>query len=184
MPLRSSANQMSYFNKEKFATDDALNIGRVHCLQEGWDDALVSFMQSGGFAPSTKVPTIRAPTLILWGRQDKVSEARALVVPSVCITVPSPSLAKLSCLTLSLLLHSCLLILCSQLPNYGRYWIQRSLYPNSLKPFPTLVLFGSKNVAMFLIWSNRNKHQPPSRSSSRACRLLLVRGNPPFVPNG
>ena len=79
VPLRSSANQMSYFNKEKFATDDALNIGRVHCLQEGWDDALVSFMQSGGFSPSTKVPTIRAPTLILWGRQDKVLDPKEFV---------------------------------------------------------------------------------------------------------
>ena len=72
VPLRSSANQMSYFDKEKYATDDALNIGRVHCMQEGWDDALVSFMQSGGFSPSSKVPLISAPTLILWGRQDKV----------------------------------------------------------------------------------------------------------------
>ena len=63
---------MSYFDKEKYATDDALNIGRVHCMQEGWDDALVSFMQSGGFSPSSKVPLISAPTLILWGRQDKV----------------------------------------------------------------------------------------------------------------
>ena len=72
VPLRSSANQMSYFDKETFATDDALNIGRVHCMQEGWDDALVSFMQSGGFSPSAKVPKIQAPTLILWGRQDKV----------------------------------------------------------------------------------------------------------------
>ena len=73
VPLRSSANQMSYFDKQKYATDDALNIGRVHCMQEGWDDALVSFMQSGGFSPSSKVPLISAPTLILWGRQDKVS---------------------------------------------------------------------------------------------------------------
>ena len=64
---------MSYFDKEKYATDDALNIGRIHCMQEGWDDALVSFMQSGGFSPSAKVPTIRSPTLIMWGRQDKVS---------------------------------------------------------------------------------------------------------------
>ena len=70
---------MSYFNKEKYATDDALAIGRVHCLQEGWDDALVSFMQSGGFSPSTKVPKIGAPTLILWGRQDKVLDPKEFV---------------------------------------------------------------------------------------------------------
>jgi pimeloyl-ACP methyl ester carboxylesterase len=70
---------MSYFDKETYATDDALNIGRLHCLQEGWDDALVSFMQSGGFAPSTKVPRIQVPTLILWGRQDKVLDPAEFV---------------------------------------------------------------------------------------------------------
>lgn len=72
VPLRSSANQMSYFDKATFATDDAVRIGRLHCLQEGWSEALVSFMQSGGFSPSLKVPTIQAPALVLWGRQDGI----------------------------------------------------------------------------------------------------------------
>jgi pimeloyl-ACP methyl ester carboxylesterase len=72
VPLRSSANQMSYFDKATFATDDAVRIGRLHCLQEGWSEALVSFMQSGGFSPSQKVPTIQAPSLVLWGRQDGI----------------------------------------------------------------------------------------------------------------
>lgn len=34
----------------------------------------VSFMQSGGFSPSKKVPTISSPSLILWGRQDGILE--------------------------------------------------------------------------------------------------------------
>jgi pimeloyl-ACP methyl ester carboxylesterase len=72
IPLRSSANQMSYFDKETFATDDAVTIGRLHCLREGWNDALVNFMLSGGFSPSTKVSTIEAPSLVLWGRQDGI----------------------------------------------------------------------------------------------------------------
>lgn len=72
VPLRSSASQMSYFDKETFATEDALIISRLHCLREGWDDALVSFMQSGGFSPSTKVPLIEVPSLILWGREDGI----------------------------------------------------------------------------------------------------------------
>jgi len=29
-------------------------------------------MQSGGFSPSSKVPTIAAPSLVLWGRQDGI----------------------------------------------------------------------------------------------------------------
>ena len=74
VPLRSSANQMSYFDKETFATDDAVVIGRLHCVQQGdkWNDAMVSFMKSGGFKPSAKVPTIEAPSLVLWGRQDGI----------------------------------------------------------------------------------------------------------------
>ena len=65
---------MSYFDKETFATDDAVVIGRLHCVQQGdkWNDAMVSFMKSGGFTPSAKVPTIEAPSLVVWGRQDGI----------------------------------------------------------------------------------------------------------------
>lgn len=72
VPLRSSANQMCYFDKETFATDEAVMVGRLHCLQDGWVDAMVSFMQSGGFSPSGKVPLITVPSLVLWGRQDGI----------------------------------------------------------------------------------------------------------------
>jgi len=72
IPLRNSANQMSYFDKDTFATEEAQVIGRLHCLRDGWDDAMVSYMQSGGFYPSKKVPTIESPTLVLWGRQDGI----------------------------------------------------------------------------------------------------------------
>lgn len=74
VPLRNSANNMSYYNKETFATEDALKVGRLHCLQEGWDDALVSFMLDGGFYPSEKVAKIESPCLILWGRNDNILE--------------------------------------------------------------------------------------------------------------
>ncbi len=74
VPLRNLANVMSYYDKETFATEDALKVGRLHVLREGWEDALVSFMLDGGFFPSTKVAQITAPTLILWGRQDKILE--------------------------------------------------------------------------------------------------------------
>jgi pimeloyl-ACP methyl ester carboxylesterase len=73
-PLRSSANQMSYNDVKTYATEDALRVGRLHCLREGWDDALLSFMLSGGFSPSTKVPNIQSPALVLWGRQDGILE--------------------------------------------------------------------------------------------------------------
>ena len=72
--LRNVANQMSYFDKEQFATDDALRIGRLHCTRDGWEDALLSFMMSGGFSPSQKVSQVTVPTLILWGRNDIILE--------------------------------------------------------------------------------------------------------------
>eukprot|EP00980_Cylindrotheca_fusiformis_P003837 scaffold858_cov123-Cylindrotheca_fusiformis.AAC.13 len=76
IPLRNSANQMSYFDKATFATEEAQVIGRLHCLQKGWDDAMVSYMASGGFFPSLKVPTIESPTLVLWGRQDGILDGK------------------------------------------------------------------------------------------------------------
>jgi len=72
VPLRQYANQISYYDPKTFATDDAVAIGRLHCVRDGWEDAMISFMKSGGFAPSEKVAQMDLPTLVLWGRQDKV----------------------------------------------------------------------------------------------------------------
>ena len=72
VPLRNSANQMSYFDKETYATEDALKIGRLHCLRPGWENALLNYMLSGGFSPSRKVGLCDMPTLVLWGRQDGI----------------------------------------------------------------------------------------------------------------
>ena len=65
---------MSYFDKETYATDDALKVGRLHCLRDGWEDGMLSFMQSGGFRPQAKVPKIDVPSLVLWGRPDGILE--------------------------------------------------------------------------------------------------------------
>jgi pimeloyl-ACP methyl ester carboxylesterase len=75
-PLRESANQMSYFDPKTYATTDALNVGRLHCLREGWDEGMLSFMQSGGFRPAQKVSQISVPSLVLWGRQDGILEGK------------------------------------------------------------------------------------------------------------
>ena len=71
-PLRSAANQMSYFDKKQYATDEAVVIGRLHCVREGWNEAMVNFMQSGGFKPVELVPQVKVPTLVVWGRQDGI----------------------------------------------------------------------------------------------------------------
>jgi len=70
--LRDAANQMSYYDKETYATNDALKVGRMHCLQEGWEDSLLSFMSSGGFKPKSKVPLVEQETCIIWGRNDEI----------------------------------------------------------------------------------------------------------------
>lgn len=76
VPLRNSANKMSYYNPETYATEDALKVGRLHCLRDGWEDGMLSFMQSGGFRPKEKVSKIDVPSLVLWGRQDGILEGQ------------------------------------------------------------------------------------------------------------
>lgn len=39
---------MAYHDKKRFATDDAMRIGRLHTHLPGWTDANVQFMRSGG----------------------------------------------------------------------------------------------------------------------------------------
>lgn len=91
VPLRSSANQMSYYDKTTYATDEAVIVGRLHCLQEGWSDALVSFMQSGGFTPSKFVSQVQKPSLILWGRQDGILDGKEFTTKFLN-TLPNPTL--------------------------------------------------------------------------------------------
>ena len=76
IPLRQSANRMSYYDVDTYATEDAQKIGRLHCLREGWEDGMLSFMQSGGFRPKEKVAKIDVPTLVLWGRQDGILDGK------------------------------------------------------------------------------------------------------------
>lgn len=77
--LRESANKMSYYDKETFATDDALKTGRIHCFQEGWEEAQLSFIKSGGFYPVQKVKDVSQKTLVLWGRQDGILDGKVYV---------------------------------------------------------------------------------------------------------
>ncbi|GMI57110.1 hypothetical protein ScalyP_jg10645 [Parmales sp. scaly parma] len=70
--LRNVANQASYVDREKFATEDALICGGLHCENSGWADAMVDFMSSGGFSPSQKVKTLECNSLVVWGAEDKI----------------------------------------------------------------------------------------------------------------
>ena len=65
---------MAYFNKQRYSTDDAMRIGRLHTHLPGWTDANVAFMRSGGYAVSGAIKDLRLPTLVVWGRNDEILE--------------------------------------------------------------------------------------------------------------
>lgn len=73
VPLRQMANQMAYYDKKRFATDDAMRVGRLHTFMPGWLNANVAFMGSGGYSSqSSRMGQIQCPTLVVWGRQDEI----------------------------------------------------------------------------------------------------------------
>ncbi len=76
--LRRQANFLSYYDEETYATEDAIEIGCLHTRRAGWKEALLNFIASGGFTPTTDVARVAEkgiPTLIVWGRQDEVLPA-------------------------------------------------------------------------------------------------------------
>lgn len=78
-PLRWMANQMAYFDKERFATDDAVRIGKLHLEAKGWEEASLNYLNSGGYTLSPLVSRISAPTLLLWGEQDGILDGNEQV---------------------------------------------------------------------------------------------------------
>ncbi|CAI7750424.1 unnamed protein product [Closterium sp. NIES-54] len=52
--LRMSAIKMAFHDKT-LSTEDAMNVGRLHCLMPDWADAMVDFMRSGGYHVSKRV---------------------------------------------------------------------------------------------------------------------------------
>ncbi|GFH31652.1 AB hydrolase-1 domain-containing protein, partial [Haematococcus lacustris] len=70
--LRSRANQLAYYDKATWATDDAWRVGRLNTFLPGWFEANVAFIQSGGyFMPEQRIQQIQQPVLLLWGRHDE-----------------------------------------------------------------------------------------------------------------
>lgn len=69
------ANLISYYDTKSFATWDAMRIGRLHCFNEDWERAGLDFLRSGGFKFSNSLAKITQPTLILWGKNDKILDS-------------------------------------------------------------------------------------------------------------
>ncbi|KAG2454922.1 hypothetical protein HYH02_000751 [Chlamydomonas schloesseri] len=74
VPLRQAANKMAYFDKARYATEDAMRIGRLHTHLPGWEDANIAWMRSGGYAISSKIGQVQQEVLVMWGRNDEILE--------------------------------------------------------------------------------------------------------------
>jgi len=75
-PLRWYANDIAYYDNEKYATDDAIRIGRLHTHVETWTDASLNYLNSGGYILSPLVSKVEAPTLLVWGADDKILDLK------------------------------------------------------------------------------------------------------------
>lgn len=69
-----------------------MRVGRLHVLSEGWADASLQYMNSGGFSVSAKVPNIDIETLVLWGRQDKILDPNLYAQRCSVVNTYSPAL--------------------------------------------------------------------------------------------
>eukprot|EP00958_Prasinococcus_capsulatus_P001786 scaffold156_cov308-Prasinococcus_capsulatus_cf.AAC.26 len=53
---------MAYYDTESYGTEDALKIGRLHCMVDGWQESIVRWMQSGGYTVRPLIPDVRRAT--------------------------------------------------------------------------------------------------------------------------
>lgn len=61
------------YHDPRFASDDAYHCGALHLTQPGWLAALAAFTRSGGYGSfKDQLKSLRPPTLILWGRSDRI----------------------------------------------------------------------------------------------------------------
>jgi pimeloyl-ACP methyl ester carboxylesterase len=75
--VRQNISRAAYFDKY-FASDDALKCAAMHLECDNWSQALISFTRSGGYGSfSTQLSEIQSPSLILWGRNDKILGTQA-----------------------------------------------------------------------------------------------------------
>ncbi|MEL6816238.1 MAG: alpha/beta fold hydrolase [Cyanobacteria bacterium J06598_3] len=70
--VRRKISENAYYDKS-FVTPDAELCASLHLLMPYWSEALIAFTKSGGYNfLSDKISQISMPTLVLWGRQDKI----------------------------------------------------------------------------------------------------------------
>ena len=70
--VRRKISERAYYDK-RFVTPDASLCASLHLLMPNWQAALIAFTKSGGYNfLSSKVGQISMPTLVVWGRHDKI----------------------------------------------------------------------------------------------------------------
>ncbi len=70
--VRRKISQKAYYNQD-LVTPDAELCASLHLLMPNWQTALITFTKSGGYNfLRPKIPQIKQPTLVLWGRQDNI----------------------------------------------------------------------------------------------------------------
>lgn len=69
--LRERAAGLAYADPA-LATDEAMRLGRLHCLRTGWKEALIAFMATGGFRADESLAAVRCPVLVVVGSADRI----------------------------------------------------------------------------------------------------------------
>lgn len=70
--VRQNISRAAYYDKN-FASVDAQICAALHLQCRNWDRALIAFTKSGGYGSFAKeLKNVRQPTLIIWGKQDKI----------------------------------------------------------------------------------------------------------------
>ena len=72
--LRSLANTLAYADKPRFATEDAIRVGRLHTHLPDWSRSTRTFMDSGGYTVRARIPQVSARTMVVWGADDEIIE--------------------------------------------------------------------------------------------------------------
>lgn len=71
--VRRNISIRAYHRPEVFVTPDAELCAALHLQCPDWDEALRRFTRSGGYGSyRTRLGELRAPSLVLWGRQDRI----------------------------------------------------------------------------------------------------------------
>jgi len=70
--IRQSISRAAYFDKS-FASLDAQTCAGLHLKCSNWNKSLIAFTKSGGYGSFIdRISGIQQPTLIIWGKQDKI----------------------------------------------------------------------------------------------------------------